>query len=112
MFLLYSYLQADVVQNSEGQFRGLGHVDSRQDILTITLDYRVPGQLDNQPDLATPSSRKLKGRRQTKKVQKAAPMLGRSVDILLAQDKTALHSRKGDTGSVLWKARFDLRRDL
>lgn len=32
----------------------------------------------------------------------------KTLEIQLAQDKTALRSRKGDTGSVLWRARYGI----
>lgn len=31
----------------------------------------------------------------------------KTIEIDVAQDTTALRSRKGDTGSVLWHARYD-----
>jgi hypothetical protein len=93
------------VQPNEGEFRGLGYVDSRKDVLSVKLEFQLPRQGDDvASDLITPSS--VKGRRQNKKAQKTGQTLDKMVDILLAQDKTALRSRKGDTGSVLWKARF------
>jgi protein N-lysine methyltransferase METTL21D len=102
VFLLYSYLQANA-QLNEGEFRGLGHVDSRKDILTVKLEFQ-PHDASEEPD---PKS--VKGRRRShgKRAQKAVQ---KTLEIRLAQDKTALHSRKGDTGSVLWKARFGLKR--
>ena len=49
---------------------------------------------------ASKSSRKGRSSKQAK-----ADGDEKSFDVLLAQDKTALRSRKGDTGSVLWRAR-------
>lgn len=106
VFLLYSYLQINNVQPHEGQqFRGLGHVDSRKDMLTVRLEYQLSRQTDDTSESIPTGS--VKRRRHSKKAQKAGQILDKSVDISLAQDKTALHSRKGDTGSVLWKASVD-----
>ena len=102
MFLLYSYLQTNV-QPNEGEFRGLGYVDSRKDVLTVELKFQVPGQ----PSDHGSDSSSLKRHRKSKKAQKTNHISDKTVDIQLAQDKTALRSRKGDTGSVLWKARFE-----
>ena len=76
IFILYSELQA--TPNS----RGLGYVDSHRDVLDIKFELHV-------------KNKKPKG-----------PTVVKTVEIELFQDKTALRTRKGDTGSVLWKARF------
>jgi hypothetical protein len=107
VFLLYSYLRTTVQQN-EGEFRGLGYVDSRKDILTVKLELQLPGQTVHTSESDVASSSFVKRRRQNKKTQKTRQTVDKTVDIRLAQDKTALHTRKGDTGSVLWKARFGL----
>jgi len=101
VFLLYSDLQRNV-HSDAADFRGLGYVDSRTDILTVELEFQLPRQSNSAADLSPPSS--TGRRRRNKKGQKADRKV---VNILLAQDKTALRSRKGDTGSVLWKASVD-----
>jgi len=72
-------------------FRGLGHVDSRKDTLSIDFELKafVPP--------SDPSIKKSKTKQRDK-----------TIEVVLAQDKTALRSRKGDTGSVLWRASVDL----
>ena len=45
----------------------------------------------------------VKGRKRAKK--KKSNVETQTIEIQLFQDKTALRSRKGDTGSVVWKAR-------
>ncbi|KAG6827206.1 hypothetical protein H0H92_012790 [Tricholoma furcatifolium] len=45
--------------------------------------------------------------RRVKKQHKTTKIADKIVEIELYQDKTALRSRKGDTGSVLWKASID-----
>jgi len=91
VFILHSENQATHVAGSSQKFRGLGYVDSHKDILDIVFDikYEVPVAS------GTPK-RKSKAPRQGQK----------TIEIELHQDKTALRSRKGDTGSVVWKARY------
>jgi hypothetical protein len=70
---------------------GLGFVDSYKDVLEIQFDISFDGSPGNPQD----PQRK----RKTDQVEK-------TVEIKLHQDKTALRSRKGDTGSVVWRARY------
>lgn len=100
VFVLYSNLQAGKKSDSD-VFRGLGHVDSRMDTLTVTFDLKAPRFVED--TVITPKTR---GSRRHKKTSQKRKEQGKTVEIVLAQDKTALRSRKGDTGSVLWKARF------
>jgi protein N-lysine methyltransferase METTL21D len=82
--------------------RGLGHVDSRQDILNIRFELRpksVSTGADDYGKAKHGRSKSSKAAREGKKHEEKV------IEIELAQDKTALRSRKGDTGSVLWKAR-------
>ncbi|KIK60522.1 hypothetical protein GYMLUDRAFT_43845 [Collybiopsis luxurians FD-317 M1] len=91
VFLLYTELQAQDHQTDSpsSTFRGLGHVDSHQDILTV--NFR----------LINPVSQPLgkRGRKPQLEILEK--------EIQIAQDKTSLRSRKGDTGSVVWKASVD-----
>jgi len=80
VFILYSELQA--TPNS----RGLGYVDSHRDILEITFDLELKAVHKKLKDLT----------------------VVKTIDIKLFQDKTALRTRKGDTGSVLWRASIDV----
>ena len=84
-------------------FRGLGQVDSRKDILSIQFELTVPSQPTSSPagDSSTSRSRKGRSARRTR----GGDETPRIIEIELSQDKTALRSRKGDTGSVLWRAR-------
>jgi hypothetical protein len=68
----------------------LGHVDSRKDTLPITFELKSPA-LQSDPSVKTSKKRRRDG--------------NETLEVELAQDKTALRSRKGDTGSVLWIAR-------
>ncbi len=77
-------------------FRGLGFVSSHQDIVEITFDLPA--------SILEAQSEPPQGKR---KVKKKPPRKDDSKELViqLAQDKTALRSRKGDTGSVVWRAR-------
>ena len=102
VFLLYTALagrskpEADTVV-----FRGLGHVDSHQDALTVEFAINRR-QLEDIADSMTAAHSRRPGR----SGQKSRPQPQDTViAIELLQDPTALRSRKGDTGSVLWRAR-------
>ncbi|KAF8892122.1 putative methyltransferase-domain-containing protein [Infundibulicybe gibba] len=71
-------------------FRGLGHLDSRTDKMIISFEL---------PDSSAQTNL---GRKQKKPKPRYE-----TLEITLAQDKTALRTRKGDTGSVVWKASID-----
>lgn len=85
IFILYTEKQL-----VSSDLRGLGYVDSHNDVLEIKFD--VP--LKSSPHDPQP-------KRKVKPVEK-------TIEIELRQDKTALRSRKGDTGSVVWRARYYL----
>ena len=83
-------------------FRGLGHVDSRKDVLAVEFVIDRRSRED-----ATDSSAGVHSRRQgrTGRRRGTSALQDMVISIELVQDKTALRSRKGDTGSVLWHAR-------
>ncbi|EGO20753.1 hypothetical protein SERLADRAFT_351804, partial [Serpula lacrymans var. lacrymans S7.9] len=88
-------------------FRGLGHVDSRQDTLSVKFELVAPLQPDNSLSLTsgpvtTPPAKKVKGKRRKSRDNAQAQL--KTIEVELVQDKTALRTRKGDTGSVLWRA--------
>lgn len=76
VFVLYTELQANIPSH-----RGLGYVNSHRDVLEIIFELKTVHKIKK--DL----------------------FLDKTIEIELFQDKTALRTRKGDTGSVLWKAR-------
>jgi hypothetical protein len=85
IFILYS----NKASASSNEPRGLGYLDSHSDVLTLNFEVKSPSPSDLG---ITKAKRKV--REQTK-----------TVEIQLAQDKTALRTRTGDTGSVVWRAR-------
>ncbi|KAH7913820.1 putative methyltransferase-domain-containing protein [Hygrophoropsis aurantiaca] len=104
IFIVYTHLQqasTDLV-GSDG-FRGLGQVDSRKDTLLIQFELKPPAvQSDPQPERSKATKRKTKTK--TKTLFNAST---KTIEVDLFQDKTALRSRKGDTGSVLWRASIE-----
>lgn len=107
VFLLYTSLAARKVADGEStSFRGLGHIDSHQDTLSISLNI---GTRTSNTDTTEPvhgaqgHSAKRKGHPKRKNRD---PDRGvETLEVEIVQDKTALRSRKGDTGSVVWHAR-------
>lgn len=64
---------------------GLGSLDSRKDEITLSLEIR-PRNVATSPPRDESSTKR--------------------IEITLAQDVTGLRSRAGDTGSVIWRARY------
>ncbi|KAJ7155443.1 putative methyltransferase-domain-containing protein [Mycena crocata] len=89
VFLLYSKSTS-----TSSEPRGLGYVDSRTDTLTLSFDLKVPSI----PNI---------GSRKYKRKSVARPVQDKTVEVQLLQDTTALRTRTGDTGSVVWKASVD-----
>lgn len=102
VFFLYTSVASRNVQDSAHAFRGLGYLDSHQDVLTLEFPVQVEvAETIHEVDLVTHGSH---GHRHAKRKKRKAPE-EKTLQVQLAQDKTALRSRKGDTGSVLWRAR-------
>ncbi|KAF4610556.1 hypothetical protein D9613_006705 [Agrocybe pediades] len=99
IFILYSEIQTTNTRENDTEFRGLGYVDSHKDVLEVKFE------LTNV--LPPPTAGKETSLNRRNKSRKPAKPLEKTIEIELLQDKTALRSRKGDTGSVLWKASRD-----
>ncbi|KAG6329656.1 hypothetical protein ID866_9432 [Astraeus odoratus] len=108
IFLVYTALnRPDIRLIGPDGYRGLGHIDSRKDTLAIEFELVEPvqgGPVNH--DEVSKATKALK-RKQTKKSRSSAVKL---IEIEIAQDKTALRSRKGDTGSVAWRASVEFAR--
>ncbi|KAG6873507.1 hypothetical protein C0995_014775 [Termitomyces sp. Mi166 len=102
VFIIYSNLQANYKSHTD-TFRGLGHVDSRKDTITISFELKAPDQ-------PPASGAETSGSQRARKSKKLAKVTDATMQIELYQDKTALRSRRGDTGSILWKASIDFSR--
>ena len=74
---------------------GLGYVDSRSPVLNVKVE------LDSPTDQTTSRGNRRKGSKVTKSRRQ-----NMMIEVELVQDPTSLRSRKGDTGSVLWRIRF------
>lgn len=100
IFILYSNLQSAGSDTESSGFRGLGHLDSRKDVLDIIFD------LKGVSDSKSKDSRKGK-KSKAQRTHESDNANDKTIQIELYQDKTALRTRKGDTGSVIWKASID-----
>ena len=94
VFLLYTRLAATPQSETMG---GLGYVDSRSPVLNVNFEL----------DLSTDPSASHSNHRKSSRVTKSRKQ-DMTIEVQLAQDPSSLRSRKGDTGSVLWRARFSL----
>ena len=99
---MYSEIQYGSPSQSSDNFRGLGYVDSHKDVLEIRFEIKNIAPPPASELVASTGNKKHKARKASTK----SLSQDKAVEIELWQDKTALRSRKGDTGSVLWKARF------
>ena len=110
IFLLYTRLAALKPADSSdaGHFHGLGSENSNQDALLVRIELKPPATCEPPRNAETGNQRRR--RRKGSGVPKAKEeRSGRDpivFEYVLLQDKTALRSRSGDTGSVLWKARW------
>ena len=110
IFLLYTRLAALKPADSSdtGHFHGLGCSDPNQDSLQVCIELKPPIT----PEL--PRNTETGNQRRKRRMGSGAPKAkeerrGRDpivFEYVLLQDKTALRSRSGDTGSVLWKTRW------
>ncbi|KAI0028400.1 hypothetical protein K488DRAFT_89782 [Vararia minispora EC-137] len=87
-------------------FRGLGFLDATTDRLPVRLEITPhSGDVHTDPDVpegkARQNSRRRMKRRRNSEEQRVV------LELELWQDTTALRSRAGDTGSVLWRASID-----
>ncbi|KAF8473694.1 putative methyltransferase-domain-containing protein [Russula ochroleuca] len=116
IFLLYTRLAALKPPDSSdtGNFHGLGTENSKEDALLVRIELKPPPTAYD----PTPKSEKLNrntGRRNRGKKREGSrsrsdyrkelePVV---LEYRLFQDITALRSRSGDTGSVLWKTSIE-----
>ncbi|KAJ7043568.1 putative methyltransferase-domain-containing protein [Mycena alexandri] len=89
VFILYSKSTP-----SSNELRGLGYLDSHKDTLTLSFELKPPTWSNS-------------GTGKQKRKLASRVIQDKTVEIQLAQDKTALRTRAGDTGSVVWRASVD-----
>ena len=110
IFLLYTRLAALKPADSSdtGHFHGLGSENPNQDSLHVCIELKRP--ITCEPPRNTETGNQRRKRRKGSGAAKAKeerrghdPIV---FEYVLFQDQTALRSRSGDTGSVLWKTRW------
>lgn len=126
IFLLYTRLATLKPPDSSDtdHFHGLGSENSKEDSLLVRIELKPPSPSTaattstSEPSLAS-NSEKLDnqnvGRRNRGKKKRSGASIGRGnelrepvvLEYRLFQDITALRSRSGDTGSVLWKTSIE-----
>lgn len=132
IFLVYTRLAAlkPPDSNDTGHFHGLGSENSKEDSLLVRIELNPPApstvttsetsdseKLDNQNLGRGNRERKKKKKKKRENTQSRSGILigpGKELEPVVLeyrvfQDITALRSRSGDTGSVLWKTRSCLR---
>ncbi|KAG9023264.1 hypothetical protein FRB95_013337 [Tulasnella sp. JGI-2019a] len=102
IFLLYTRVAGHRDQSSVPL--GLGFVDSKAPEIIVSFSIEPPLQLI-EPPLKEKSSKRHARRQSNLTARKVVDF-----DITLEQDPSSLQSRKGDTGSVLWRACVHLSR--
>ncbi|OSC97090.1 hypothetical protein PYCCODRAFT_1440527 [Trametes coccinea BRFM310] len=108
VFLLYTDLSARKAADGSSGFRGLGHIDSHEDVLTVTLNLGIPDKPSMRPNEPPPAKHKhVHGTHKKRARSDRKDEAERTLEVQIHQDKTALRSRKGDTGSVVWHASVD-----
>jgi hypothetical protein len=120
IFLLYTRLAALKPPDSSdaGHFHGLGYENSKEDALVVHIELKPSLTAAYEP---APKSEKFVGDtgRRSRGRKREGPSGGSDIAVRhrkelepvvleyrLSQDITALRSRSGDTGSVLWKTRL------
>ncbi|QRV88886.1 protein-lysine methyltransferase C42C1,13 [Ceratobasidium sp. AG-Ba] len=105
IFLLYS---RSFENKDEDGIQGLGSIDSLANTLTLNFTLHPPVLDQPQgPQVTKGRSRHGKARRESKDINQE-----KVIEIEVSQDITGLRSRKGDTGSVVWRASVHLARLL
>ncbi|TRM65375.1 putative methyltransferase-domain-containing protein [Schizophyllum amplum] len=102
IFLLYAALQAHPLPSNI--HRGLGFLDSQHDKLSVTIELKDPSL---RPAPTSTSYGGKRSSRNSRKIHLKRESEPDAVQVELHQDKTRLHTAKGDTGSVLWRASID-----
>jgi protein N-lysine methyltransferase METTL21D len=118
IFHLYTRLAALKPPDSSdiGHFHGLGSENSKEDALLVRIELKPPPTTyEPQPAQIPETLSRNTGRRNRARKRKGSgsnTTVGHGgqcepivLEYKLFQDTTALRSRSGDTGSVLWKAR-------
>ena len=112
IFLLYTRLAAlkPADSSSTGHFHGLGSENPNQDSIQVCIELKHPITGEQPRNTETGNQRTERRKRKKGSAAKAKeerrghdPIV---FEYFIFQDQTALRSRSGDTGSVLWKTRW------
>jgi protein N-lysine methyltransferase METTL21D len=119
IFLLYTRLAALKPPDSSdtGHFHGLGSENSSEDSLLVSIELKRPPPPPpavtasaSEPSPASNSRRRNMGKKKKSSQSRSDVSIGHGepfvLEYRLFQNVTALRSRSGDTGSVLWKTRL------
>jgi protein N-lysine methyltransferase METTL21D len=115
IFLLYTRLAALKPPDSSdsGHFHGLGTENSKEDALLVRIELEPPpiarDPAPKSEKLNRNTGRRSRGKKREgsrSKIDHRKEQESVVLEYRLFQDKTALRSRSGDTGSVLWKTRL------
>ncbi|CAE6440900.1 unnamed protein product [Rhizoctonia solani] len=101
VFILYS---RHFENKDEDGIQGLGSVNSLAGNLSLSFTLKPPISEPSHPEKSKP-----KGRARHKKASNSkSDQTEKTIEIEVFQDVTGLRSRKGDTGSVVWRASVHL----
>ena len=110
IFLLYTRLAALKPADSSdtGHFHGLGSENPNQDSLQICIELKRPitGEQPRNMETGNQRRKRRKGSSAVKAKEERREHDPIVFEYVIFQDQTALRSRSGDTGSVLWKTRW------
>ncbi|KZT52808.1 hypothetical protein CALCODRAFT_557880, partial [Calocera cornea HHB12733] len=110
VFLLYSLLSSSS-PGSEPE-SGLGFVDAKKGEITVSFDIPPPLVEASSPHLHGTTGTKHRDRHRRRRSSGKMDTEGKHIEVTLAQDLGGLRNRKGDTGSVLWRASMHLAQQL
>ncbi|KAI9449212.1 putative methyltransferase-domain-containing protein [Lactarius psammicola] len=111
IFLHYTRLAALKPADSSdtGHFHGLGSENPNQDTLLVCIELKPPTTCEPLRNTETGNQRRKRrrgsGLPKAKEERKGCDPI--VFEYVLLQDKTALRSRSGDTGSILWKTSIE-----
>ena len=110
IFLLYTRLAALKPADSSdtGHFHGLGSENPNQDSIQVCIELKRPitGEQPRNTETGNQRRKRRKGSSAAKAKEERRGHDPIVFEYFILQDQTALRSRSGDTGSVLWKTRW------
>ncbi len=114
IFDIYSLQSSHRDDEMDSQPKGLGFMDSKQDVMNLHFELRdvdssTKEMQNGKKNKATTSPKMPHVHVSRRGVHKAGKKVdvdtSKTVEAVIAQDLSALRNRRGDTGSVVWRAR-------